>query len=302
MTTKAQMQSTTCYLNGRYLPLHEASVSATDRGLLFGEGLFESWRTYRGRPFAVKEHMARLALAARVLGIPFDPKEDWEGRSRALVRRNRAGEGGVVIRLTITRGGGPVSLVPREPGRPTRLLLLRALEGGMGRARAEGVAVHLFDCGGSVNPGLRAIKTINYVPAVLGKIAAAEHGCFESIYRLPDRSLLEGTTTNLFIVKDGTLRTAPIAAGVLPGVTRALVMKIAARVARVRETEITSDDLLHCDEAFLTASSIEIVPIIAIGKRRVAGSRPGSLTRELQRRYRLNVARRLGLRVDDLGD
>jgi len=296
------MQFSTCYLNGRYLPLKEASVSATDRGLLFGEGLFESWRTYRGRPFAVKEHLERLSRSARLLRIPFDAKADWEARSRALVRRNHLGDQGVVIRLTITRGGGPVSLVPKAVNRPTQLILLRAIEGNIGQARADGVAVHLFDCGGGVDPGLRAIKTVNYVPAVLGKIAAAEHGCFESIYRLPDRTLLEGTTTNLFIVKNGTLYTEPVAAGVLPGVTRALVMKLAARIARVRETAITSDDLRRCDEAFLTASSIEIVPIVAIDKRRAAGGKPGPITRELQRRYRLHVARRLGLRVDDLGD
>jgi branched-chain amino acid aminotransferase len=302
MRTKAHMEFATCYLNGRYLPVTKAAVPATDRGFLFGEGLFESWRTYRGRPFAVKEHLERLSRSARILGIPFDATEDWEARSRALVRRNSASDTGVVIRLTITRGGGPVSLTPKSVSRPTQLLLMRAIEGSPGRARAEGVAVHLFDCGGGVDPGLRAIKTINYVPAVLGKIAAAEHGCFESIYRLPDRTLLEGTTTNLFVVKNGALHTEPVGAGVLPGVTRALVMKLATRIARVRETGITSDDLRHCDEAFLTASSIEIVPIVAIGKRRAAGGTPGPLTRELQRRYRLHVARRVGLRVADLGD
>jgi branched-subunit amino acid aminotransferase/4-amino-4-deoxychorismate lyase len=296
------MTFSTCYLNGRYLPVAEACVPATDRGLLFGEGLFESWRTYHRRPFAVREHVERLAKSARVLGIPFDASADWEARSRTLLRRNGVASENVVIRLTITRGGGPVSLIPQEVVRPTELMLVRGIDPGIGRARAEGVAVHLFDCGGGVDPGLRAIKTVNYVPAVLGKIAAAEHGCFESIYRLPDRTLLEGTTTNLFIVKKGTLCTEPVGAGVLPGVTRALVMKLAARVVEVRERRITSDDLRTADEAFLTASSIEIVPIVASGRRRAAGGKPGPLTRELQRRYRMHVAKRLDLAFDDLGD
>src|SRR5512137_2314550 len=116
---KVQMKSSTCYLNGRYLPLTKAFVPATDRGLLFGEGLFESWRTYRGRPFAVRQHLERLATSARVLGIPFDASADWEARSRTLLRRNGAGSEGVGIRLTITRGGGPVSLVPKEVVRAT---------------------------------------------------------------------------------------------------------------------------------------------------------------------------------------
>jgi branched-subunit amino acid aminotransferase/4-amino-4-deoxychorismate lyase len=296
------MRFSTCWLNGRYLPLERAFVSATDRGLLFGEGLFESWRTYNGIPFAVAEHLRRLVRSARVLGIPFDPTEDWEGRSRTLVRRNRATGGGVVVRLTVTRGGGPVRLVPGPARQPTRLLLLRGIDKDTARARNEGVEVHLFDCGGGVDPGLRAIKTVNYVPAVLGKMAASERGSFESIYRLPNDTLLEGTTTNLFVVKDGEVQTAPVSAGVLPGVTRHLVMRLASRVGRVRERTITSVDLRRSDEAFLTSSSIEIVPVVAVDGRIAGGGAPGVLTRELQRRYRRYVARRLGLAVDELGD
>ena len=206
------------------------------------------------------------------------------------------------MRLTITRGSGSLRLVPTAVVHPTRLLLLRSIEADVARARRDGVPVHLFDCGGSVDPGIRTIKTINYVPAVLGKIAAAERGCFESIYRLPDRTLLEGTTTNLFIVKGTTLYTTPVIAGVLPGVTRAMVSRLAASFAHVHEVRITTADLLRCDEAFITASSIELVPVIAADGRKVGGGRPGALTRELQTRYRRYVARRIGLPVEELGD
>jgi branched-subunit amino acid aminotransferase/4-amino-4-deoxychorismate lyase len=106
----------------------------------------------------------------------------------------------------------------------------------------------------------------------------------------------------LFIVKDGVLVTAPVAAGVLPGVTRALVMRLARKIADVQEARITTADLLDSDEAFLTASSIEIVPIVAAGRRRAGGGKPGPLTRELQRRYRGFVSRRVGIPVEDLGE
>jgi D-amino acid aminotransferase len=295
------MPASICYLNGRYLDVHRAKISATDRGLLYGEGLFETWRTYRGRPFAVREHVARLARSARELGIPFESKENWEARTLELVRRNRAQDTASMVRLTITRGSGPLQLrVPRTT-EPTRLILLRPLDTGLSDARATGVAVHLLDVEGEMRVGLRTLKTINYLPAVIGKTAAAAHGCFEAIYRLADSTLLEGATSNLFVVRSGTFFTPPVAAGVLPGVTRAIVMRLAAKLGPVREERIPDRGLRTADEAFLTATSLEIVPIVRVDRRKAAGGKPGPLTRELQRRYRALVARRLGMDVTELG-
>jgi branched-subunit amino acid aminotransferase/4-amino-4-deoxychorismate lyase len=291
-----------CYLNGRFIEVRRAAVPATDRGLLYGEGLFETWRTYKGHPFAVGDHLVRLAHAARALGIPFDAAENWHERTRELVRRNRMHGRASVVRLTVTRGSGPIQLTADRTARPTRLMLLRPLEPGLREARARGVAVHLFDVDGGAGSGLRTLKTLNYLPAVIGKRAAAARGCFESIYRLPDSTLLEGTTSNLFVVRGRTVMTPPIAAGILPGVTRAIVLRLARRVATVKEARITNATLLASDEAFLTSTSIEIVPIVRIGRRRAAGGRPGPLTRELQDRYRRHVAKRLGMDVAQLGE
>lgn len=295
------MKKVICYLNGRYVETAHASIPATDRGFLFGEGLFETWKTYRGRPFALREHLDRMARAARVLKIPFDPHEDWEGRSVELARRNGMADTGGAVRFTITAGPGKVSLIPAKLGRPTRLMLFRPLEPGLEAARENGVGVHLLDFGAGVNARLRNLKTLNYVPAVIGKIAAQKHGCFESLYRLADSTVLEGTTSNFFLVRRGTVITTPVADGILPGVTRAMTIKIADRLTRVVERRIRERDLLSADEVFLTSSSIEVVPVIRVGNRRIADGRPGQLTRELQRRYRRLVARRLDMPVAALG-
>src|SRR5262245_37855215 len=138
------MKRSVCFLNGRYVDVARATIPATDRGFLYGEGLFETWRTYRGRPFAVDEHVARLAKSARELGIPFDADEDWEARSVELARRNDAANAATAVRLTITRGSGPLQLPAPRTHHATRLLLLRALDGGIAAARANGVAIHLF--------------------------------------------------------------------------------------------------------------------------------------------------------------
>ncbi len=291
-----------CFLNGRYMDVRDARISALDRGFLFGEGLFETWRTYRGRPFAIEEHLRRMNRSARALGIPFDPGEPWHTRTLRLARLNRMSTRSGAVRLTISRGAGPVTLIPERVRRPTRLMLFRPLEPNLGRSRRNGVAVHLHSFGAGVHPALRQIKTVNYLPAVLARAEARKRGCFESLYQLDDGTVLEGTTSNIFVVRRGRLITSPVAAGVLPGVTRSLVLAIAKQVAEVRETRLRESDLLEADEAFLTSSTIEVLPVVRVGRRRLGSGRPGELTRELQKRYRELVARRLDLPVERLGD
>jgi branched-subunit amino acid aminotransferase/4-amino-4-deoxychorismate lyase len=128
-----------------------------------------------------------------------------------------------------------------------------------------------------------SLKTLDYLPAVLGKTAARKRGCFEAIYRLSDGTLLEGTTSNVFVVKDGTISTPPLSAGVLPGVTRALVVRLARGLARVREEPVTEEALRSASEAFLTATTIEVVPIVRAGGRRIGDGRPGPLTASCKR-------------------
>ncbi len=295
------MKRSICFLNGRYVDTDKAAIPATDRGFLFGEALFETWKTYRGKPFALREHLTRMTKAAKLLGIPFDPKESWERRSLDLARRNGMADCGGAVRLTVSAGPGKVSLIPETYGRPTRLMLFRPLEPGLEEARRDGVGINLMDFGVGVNPQLRNLKTVNYVPAVMGKLAAREHGCFESLYRLVDSTVLEGTTSNYFVVRSGKLYTTPVAEGILPGVTRALTLGLADGLLPVLERRITERELLAADEAFLTSSSIEVVPIVRAGKKRIGNGRPGAITRELQRRYRRMVARRLGMPVEELG-
>ena len=295
------MKPPVCFLNGRFVELERAMIPAVDRGFLFGEALFETWKTYRGRPFALPAHLARMARSAKLLGIPFDAKEAWARRSLELAKRNGMLDCGGAVRLTISSGPGRVSLIPEQSKKPTRFMLFRPLEPGLDTARRDGVAVHLMDFGAGVNAQLRNLKTVNYVPAVMGKVAAKKHGCFESLYRLADGTVLEGTTSNYFVVKRGKLYTTPVDVGILPGVTRAMTLGIAARMLPVVEGRITEKELLGADEAFITSSSIEVVPVIRAGGRKIAGGKPGDVTRELQRRYRLMVARKLGMPVDELG-
>jgi branched-chain amino acid aminotransferase len=291
-----------CYLNGRYLDTGKARISPFDRGFLFGEGLFETWRTYRGRPYAIAEHLRRMAQAARRLGIHLDTDEPWERRCLELARRNRMTDRDGAIRLTITRGWGATALVVEETRAPTTLMVFRPLEPGLATARSQGVAVHPVCVGSGVSEKQRQIKSLNYLPAVLARSEARARGAFEAIYHTDDGTVLEGTTSNVFLVRRGIVRTAPISLGLLPGVTRAKALRLARRAASVREEAFTLEELADADEAFLTASSIEVFPLVRLGGRRVGNGKPGEFARSLQGLYRADVARTLDMAVDELGE
>ncbi len=296
------MSTPVCFLNGRYLDAREATISVLDRGFLFGEGLFETWRSYRGRPFAVAEHLARLTRSARALGIPFDANEPWERRTRTLLTRNGLTDGGAAVRLTITRGPGPPVLIATTAHKPTRLMLARPLEPGLAQLREEGVAVHLAKPAKMAHGALEGLKTLNYLPAVVGKTDARARGCFESVYRTDDGRVLEGTTSNLFVYDGSTLATTALDEGVLPGITRDMVLRLARKLVPVVERRLTTDDLAAAKEIFLTASTIEVLPVTRVGRRRVSRGRVGPITRELQQRYRTLVSERVGLPVERLGE
>ncbi len=294
-----------CYLNGRFVDVAKATISPLDRGFLFGEGLFETWRTYKGRAYGLPDHLERMAKSARLIGIPFDPSEPWEQRCNQLARRNGMLKTDGAVRMTITRGRGPVSLVVDKTEAPTTLMLFRPLEPTLALVKAKGVAVHLESVGSGVSERWRQVKSLNYLPAILARVEAKKAGCYEAVYHTEGKgggTVLEGTTSNLFMVRRGVVKTAPISAGLLPGVTRRKTLRLARRVASVAEERFTVADLLAADEVFLTASSIEVVPVVRVGKKKIAGGKPGPVTLEIQRRYREEVARKLGLPIEQLGE
>ncbi|MFN2425561.1 MAG: aminotransferase class IV [Candidatus Binatia bacterium] len=297
-----------CYLNGRFMDVSKARISPLDRGFLFGEGLFETWRTYKGRAYGLPDHLARMAKSARHIGIPFDPDEAWEKRCIELARRNGMLKEDGAVRMTITRGRGPVSLTVDKTEEPTTLMLFRPLEPTLALAKSKGVAVHMVSVGTGVSERWRQVKSLNYLPAILARVEAKKHRCFEAVYhtegsgKAGSGTVLEGTTSNLFVVRRGIVRTAPISAGLLPGVTRKKTLRLARAVATVKEERFSVADLMAADEVFLTASSIEVVPVVKVGRQKIGNGRPGPIALAIQRRYREEVARKLGLALEDLGD
>ena len=281
------------WLNGRLLDARQARVSALDRGLLHGDGVYDTWRTYGGRPFALAAHLARLAAGARRLELPLAGKPStWDARTQLLLRRNALADG--AARLTLTRGNAGIGPAPDGRTRPTLLLTVRPLPPMLGTLQARGVAVTLLPFARDAGPGWGALKLVGHASAVVGKRLAARRHAFEGLYVTPNDLVTEGTTSNVFIVERGTLLTPPADGTILRGVTRDLVLAIARGVGlRTRETSLTADRVHRADEIFLTASTIEVLPVTRVDRHRIGTGRPGAVTRALQDGYRAWVARAL---------
>jgi len=284
------------WLNGRVLDARRARLSVLDRGFLHGDGVYDTWRTYGGRPFALAAHLRRLTGATRRLGLPLPGAAvAWEARTRMLLARNRLADG--AARLTISRGVAGVGPAPTRATSPTVLLTVRPLPRGIAGDQARGVAVTLLPFPRDVGRGWGAFKLIGHPSAVLGRVLATRRRAAEGLYVTDRRVVTEGTTSNLFIVERGGLVTPPADGTILCGVTRDLVLGLARRAGlRVREAAIDVRRLARADEAFLTASTIEVLPIVRMDGRRLGGGQPGPVTRRLQAAYHRHVSLTIGRR------
>lgn len=284
--TRAAPRGPIVLLNDRLVPAARATIAALDRGFLYGDGLCETIRAYGGRPFALDAHLGRLARSARVFRIPFERSvAHWQPRIARLLRANQLHDRDAALRLTVSRGAGPIAMLPPPGLRPTTLLVATPLDARIAAAHRNGVAICFFPFR-LVTATEQSHKTLHYLPAVLGKMIASRRGAWEAVYLGADDTVLEGTTSNVFIVRDGALVTPPLH-GILPGITRRVLTTIAKRARlTISELPITRDELFTADELFLTATTIEILPVVRVERRPIGNGAPGPVTRALQARYR----------------
>jgi branched-subunit amino acid aminotransferase/4-amino-4-deoxychorismate lyase len=251
------------FLNGRIVPESRAFVGATDPAVLYGFGVFEVVHLYPGGPFRLRQHLARLRRSARRFGVKV-PVVKFDQVIRSLCARNGLDE--AYVRITLTAGGAHLILALPPPPKPPS-----------GRVR---MAAWSHD----PRAPLHGHKTLNYLENYLVRNETRASGYAETLFRDLEGRLLEGTVTNLFLVKRGVLLT-PRLRGILPGVTRMTVLEIAKRLRiPAREADLRERDLLAADEAFLTSTMSEVHPITAVERRPVRG--PGPITERIAAAYR----------------
>lgn len=261
----------------------DALVSVFDHGFLFGEGVYEVLRTYGQRPFLFPEHMRRLRASADRLALPCPFTDDViRERIASTVDAARL-DGDAYVRILLTRGVGEIVYDPAACPSPTLVVIVKPHVDPPASALAEGVRLALVSVvrnhPGSVDP---AIKSNNLLNNALAMQQAYRDGAFEALMKNHRGELCECAQSNIFLVVGGTLLTPPATAGLLVGVTRGFVLELAARLGlRASEATLHEDDLARADEAFLTSTTREIVPVVRVGQQTIGDGAPGIVTRRL---------------------
>lgn len=284
------------YVDGTFFTPEQARVSAFDRGFLYGDGVFESLRTYEGSPFRLDAHLARLAEALDEVGITGAPDP---AKLQAIVAETliRAELPEAYLRITVTRGeqieGGPAPGVDLEPTVVVAALPLRRYPPA---AYERGVSAVLLWPRSVADRPAPAIKSISFQRGVLGKRQLAERGAQEGLYMDDCGNITEGTVSNVFVVKDGALRSPPREV-CLAGVTRREVLAIARDQGMEAQEAPVPVELVHqADEVFLTSSLAELLPVVEFEGRPVGTGCPGPIWHQLLLAYR-ETARGMGARA-----
>jgi branched-chain amino acid aminotransferase len=293
-------------LDGSLVSPREAKVSVFDRGFLLGDSVYEVVRTYGGRPFELPAHLARLATSAERIGmrLRWDAARTAEEVDRTLVAA-RGGDppapdaapwnvGERYLRIVMTRGSGELGLDPALAAEPLALVIVQPLSGPPARAYSEGVAALLV---GDPRPAGAdpAAKTGAHLPHVLAVRAARAAGAHEALLLDGRGFVTEGASSNVFAVRAGRLLTPPLAAGILPGVTRGLVLALAReRGVPCQESPLTAAELEGADEVFITSTVREMVPVTRLGEKRVGRGEPGPVTRALHLAFRARAGGPVG--------
>ncbi len=275
------------YLNGKLVPEESAKISVFDHGLLYGDGVFEGIRSYDGLIFKLKEHIDRLYRSADAikLEIPMTKKELIDAVIKTL-KANKLKD--AYIRLVITRGVGDLGLDPRKCRSPMIFIIADRIVLYPKEFYQKGLEIVIVSTRRNLPDALDPrIKTLNYLNNILAKIEAIEAGTEEAIMLTHAGFVAECTGDNLFIVKNGKLKTPPVEIGALDGITRNAVIDIVEELAiDFKEELLKKKDLYEADEVFLTGTAAEIVPVIKIDSRRIGGGKPGKVTLRLMEEFK----------------
>jgi len=266
------------YVDGQFVEENEARLPVTDLAVLRGYGIFDFLRTYNGIPFHLNDHLLRLERSARLIGLPLPHSASAIAEIvRETLARNSYPESN--IRIVVTGGASQDGI---SPGNSQRLLVMISPVKPMPDDwYTKGAAI--ITC--HVERFMPGAKSINYIPAILCQNEARSRGAVEAVYVDRDGYLLEGTTSNLFVVRGDTLITPPCDR-VLPGITRQVVLELAKKEFAVLERRVHVDELRLLDEAFLASSVKEVVPVVTVDAVSIGNGRPGGTTVRIMELFR----------------
>ena len=280
------MDEPTVYINGLFTPLRNAKISILDRGFCYGDGLFETLRASNGQIFYIEQHIDRLfdSLQKVLIELPMTRLELTKAVKETLARNKYKN---AIIRLMVTRGDTESNIQIDSKIHPTLVINIRPFIPLPKLAYKKGVRVMLFQERANLVNGISLrLKSCNYLSNILIKELSNKKNFTEGVVVDPDFGVTEGTTSNIFIVEQGQIKTPPLSPYVLAGITRQVVLEI-ARDHKIPFTEekITADELIYADEVFITNSCIEIVPVTQVNSNFIGLKKPGILTRFIHEEF-----------------
>jgi branched-chain amino acid aminotransferase len=275
-------------VNGARVDPAAPALSVSDRGFTLADGCFETMRAYGGVIFRLDRHLGRLAGTADRLGIPVPSHLDQTVSDAARALRARRAD--AALRLTVTRGIG-AGLAPVAGAPPTTVLLIDRVPPFPATLFARGLSTHIALGRRNEHASTAGLKTLAYTEAVLAAAEARARGADDALFLDTAGHLCEGTSSNIFLVIRGVAHTPPRSCGVLPGITRAVVLEILATLdIPIVESPIPPEALDAADELFLTSSLREIAPVTSVSDRPVGTGAPGPVTRRVREAYQALIA------------
>ncbi len=278
------------YLNDAFLQPKDALISVFDHGFLYGDGVYETLRSYGSRLFLRDQHLARLTRSAEAIGLNLPiPNGGWPALLHELMARNDLGNDGqdAYIRITVSRGEGEIGLDPALCPTPTMVIMTKPLTPPARTLYEKGVDLIVAETRRNLPEAISPrIKATSYLNNILAKREAIRAGVFDSILLNRDDQLTECTVSNLFFVTGGGLHTPSPDCGLLDGLTRGLVIQLAGELGmEVEEGRFTPDRLYRATECFLTNTSMEIMPVTSVDRNVIGRGIPGPVTRTLQEQF-----------------
>jgi branched-chain amino acid aminotransferase group I len=279
------------YLNGHLIPRSKAKLSPFDHGFLYGYGLFETMRAYNGHIFRLDRHLARLCRSAESIGLTYSILTTDEGKqslkAACMATLEANGLQDARIRLTVSAGEGDMTPDPSTCSSPTILITTQNLVPLPPEKYETGFKAAISFLRRNSQSPLSRLKSTCYMENILARTAARAAGYDEAIFLNEQGYLAEGSTTNVFLVSHGELITPCFESGVLPGITRDAILEI-ARTSNIKATErwVQLNELIEADEAFVTNSILELMPLVSVEGKPIGSGKPGKLTRDLLFAYR----------------
>ena len=278
------------YLNGQLVPRSKAKLSPFDHGFLYGYGLFETMRAYNGHVFRLESHLARLRRAAQSLDlaqsvISSEAKQSLETACRETLQANKLKD--ARLRLTISAGEGSMTPDPSTCSSPNVLVTAQNLVPLPPEKYESGFKAALSSLRRNSQSPLSRLKSTCYMENILARMEARAAGCDEAILLNERGYVAEGSTTNIFLVSNRELVTPSLESGVLPGITREAVLEIAQALdIQAVERQVELKELIEAEEAFVTNSILELMPLTCFDGKPIGTGKAGQLTKKLMAAYR----------------